>query len=139
MRRILALGLAGAGASAVVLVGMPGSAIALTSTKTTITQHHAGSRPGTLEMRGVLQPAPAFGEKMVVKYYKKNANGTWTKLDAQHPGLSAPNSQQMAQFAATFTSPTSGVCKLVAKYRGDDTYAASKAVAKIQCRSGQPA
>jgi len=139
MQRILALGLAGVATSAVALVGMSGNAVALTSTKTTITQHHAGARPGTLEMRGVLQPAPAYGEKMVVKYYKKKADGSWARLDTQRPGLSAPNSQHMAQFGATFTSPTSGVCKLVAKYRGDDTYAASKAVAKIQCRSGQPA
>jgi hypothetical protein len=84
----------------------------VTSTKTTLTQHHAGSRPKTLLIAGTLKPAPAAGgEHMVVK---------------------------TAAFGSTlYNSPTTGVCKIVAKYRGDDTYAASKAVGRVACRTGQ--
>jgi len=138
-RRSLALVLVGVGTSVVTLVGMSGNAIALTSTTTTLTQHHAGQRPGTLQIAGQLKPAPsAGGEHMVVKYYKKNADGTWTRVDTERPTLSAANAQHTAGFGATlYNSPTSGVCKIVAKYPGDDTYAASKRVARVMCRTGQ--
>ena len=139
MKRILALGLAGAGTSAIVLLGITGDAVASTSTTTTLTQHHAGARPQTLLVAGTLKPAPAAsGEHMVVKYYKKNSDGTWTKVDTERPTLSAANSQQTAGFSTTvYNAPTSGTCKIVARYPGDDTYAASRAVARVMCRSGQ--
>jgi hypothetical protein len=139
MKRILALGLAGASASAVVLVGMTGDAVALTSTTTTITSHHPTSRPQTMQVSGVVKPAPAAsGEHMVVKYYKKNANGTWTKVDTERPGLATASSTQPGAFITTmYNSPTTGKCKIVARYPGDDTYEASKAVARVMCRTGQ--
>lgn len=138
-RRSVVLGFVGAAASVAALLGMSGIAVALTSTTTTLTQHHAGQRPASLQIAGILKPAPAAaGEHMVVKYYKKNADGTWTKVDTERPGLSAANSQQTAAFGTTlYNSPTTGKCKIVAKYPGDDTYAASKAVARVFCRTGQ--
>jgi len=137
-RRSTALGLLGTGAAVALLVEMTGTAAALTSTTTTLTSHHAGSRPATLQIAGQLKPAPAAsGEHMVVKYYKKNADGSWTKVDTERPTLSAANAQKVAGFGTTlYNSPTTGKCKIVARYPGDDTYAASKAVAKVACRTG---
>jgi len=137
-RRSIALGLAGAGASLVSLVGLADVAVALTSTTTTLTTHHAGSRPKTLSVGGSVKPAPAKGgEPVVVKYYKKNADGTWTKVDTERPVLTDASEQYGARFVTTlYNSPTTGKCKIVAKYPGDDTYAASKAVAKVACRTG---
>jgi hypothetical protein len=137
-RRSIALGLI-AGAAAVSLTGLGDIAVALTSTTTTLTSHHAGSRPKTLNVAGQVKPAPAQGgEHMVVKYYKKNADGSWTKVDTERPALSDASAQYGARFVTTlYNSPTTGKCKIVAKYPGDDTYAASKAVAKVACRTGQ--
>jgi len=128
----------GLGAAGALVAGTTGVAVAKTATQTTIFRTGVDS-PGTMGVAGNVGPAPRQGgEKVIVRYFKKRADGSWLLLDRKRATL-GDASGEGAVFTATMKpSPAKGTCKVVAKYPGDDTYAASRGKRVIDCKTGYP-
>ena len=119
------------------LVLAPNVAVAKTATQTQIlsTSHVGGGDTGTREGQGVVgsvTPAPPAGEKVVVKYFKRH-NGVWNLRGKHRPKTDGEGSFQTAFRPAA----KHGTCKVTARYRGDDTYDASRDKVIIDCATGQ--
>jgi hypothetical protein len=113
------------------------AAVAKTATQTNIlsTSHVGGGDTGTKEAQGVtgsVVPAPAAGEKVVVKYFKRHS-GDWVLR-----GTHRPKTNDQGLFDTAFKPVAKhGTCKLTARYKGDDTYEASHTKVVIDCATGQ--
>lgn len=91
---------------------------------------HAGMQP----VLGNVSPDRP-GEKVLVKYYKRSS-GSWVlkakKSAAIDSGPTGPGS-----FFLEVPAVNRGTCKIVAKYAGDATYAASHVTRVVGCATGE--
>ncbi len=76
------------------------------------------------------------GDRIIIKYFKRHS-GTWV-LKAKKRGVigkgdAAPGP---SWFYVEVPAVNRGLCKVVAKYPGNDTYAASHAKAVVKCATG---
>lgn len=124
--------LGAAGALAVITT----DAVALTSTTTTMFRHSQDS-PGVMGVAGMVSPGPNTKPRVIVRFFKK-ASGTWTLLDKRAATWMKASGEGRPFSAEMQHAPSSGTCKLVAKYPGNDTYAKSRAKAVIDCKTGYP-
>jgi large repetitive protein len=86
--------------------------------------------------KGFVRP-PHAGIKMVVRYYKKRANGKWALLRTKRPALSVAkdfnhDGKKESKYGAAFGRRT-GRCKIVAKFPGDATHRAGQAKKVFSC------
>jgi hypothetical protein len=130
-------------AAALVSVGAAGAlavsttdAVALTSTTTTMYRHSQDS-PGVMGVAGMVSPSPNTKPHVVVRFFKK-ASGSWTLLDKRAATWLKASGEGRPFTAEMQHAPSSGTCKLVAKYAGTDTFAKSRAKAVIDCKTGYP-
>ena len=128
---LVSLGAAG------VLAATSTDAVALTSTTTTMFRHSQDS-PGVMGVAGMVSPAPGAKPHVVVRFFEKNADGTWTLLDKRAAAWEKPSGEGRVFAASMQHAPASGTCKLVAKYPGNDTFAKSRAKAIFDCKTGYP-
>src|SRR4051812_38757259 len=107
------------GAAGMLVAGVTPDALAATTTRTTIFRTGVDS-PGSMGVAGNVAPAPPQGgEKVLVRYFKKQSDGTWSLLDKKRAAL-GDASGEGAVFTATMSpSPSKGTCKVTAKYPGD--------------------
>jgi hypothetical protein len=112
-------------------------AVALTSTTTSL-YRHSQDAPGVMGVAGMVSPAPANKPHVIVRFFTKNTDGSWTLLDRRAAAWLKATGEGRSFTASMQHAPSSGTCKLVAKYAGNATFAKSRTKALIDCKSGYP-
>ena len=112
-------------------------AIASTATTTTMFRHSQDA-PGVMGVAGMVSPAPGTTPQVVMRFFKKAPDGTWTLLDKRRATWGEASGEGRPFTASMKHAPSKGTCKLVAKYPGNATYAKSRAKAVIDCKTGYP-
>jgi hypothetical protein len=135
-KRSMAAALVSLGTAGVLAAGSI-DAIALTATTTTMFRHSQDS-PGVMGVAGEVSPAPTTKPHVIVRFFKKNADGSWTLLDKRAGAWLKATGEGRAFTASMQHAPASGTCKLVAKYAGNATFAKSRTKAVIDCKTGYP-
>lgn len=124
------------GTIGVLIVGATG-AVALTTTTTTMFRH-AQDAPGVMGVAGSVSPAPGDTPRVVMRFFKKAADGSWTLLDKRAAAWGEASGEGRVFTASMKHAPAKGTCKLVAKYAGNATYAKSRDKDVIDCKTGYP-
>lgn len=135
-RNSFALALAGLSVSGALLVGST-DAVASTATTTNFFRHSQDA-PGVMGVAGMVSPAPGNRPHVVVRFFKKTADGTWALLDKRAAAWGDASGEGRVFTASMQHAPSHGTCKLVAKYPGNDTYAKSRDKDVIDCKTGAP-
>ena len=86
----------------------------------------------------MVSPAPGDSPRVVVRFFKKAADGTWQLRDKRAAAWGEASGEGRVFTASMQHAPSKGTCKLVAKYAGNATYAKSRAKAVIDCKTGYP-
>ncbi len=91
---------------------------------------------GVIRVRGRLSPAHP-GKRMVVTLFRRK-NGAWMRVAARRPlmsGTSDINGDGFSdsRFSARFPRPRRGLCRIVARFRGDADHGPSQALKSIRC------
>ena len=120
-----------------VLIAGSTDAFAATATTTTMFRHSQDS-PGVMGVAGNVSPAPGDSPRVVMRFFKKASDGTWTLLDKRRATWGPASGEGRVFTASMKHAPSKGTCKLVAKYPGNATYAKSHAKAVIDCKTGYP-
>ena len=132
MRRVRAAAVTLALAT-VPVVGLQTGAIALTATKVTL--YGSKVSDGKEHISAALaEKANSYGiggKTLVFKYYKKSGT-SWT-LRAKH----SVTTSGMGLASTSFSAPSAGTCKVVAKFAGNTKYAASKDSQVMDCATGK--
>lgn len=99
----------------------------------TITGGGDTGEPLAQSVVGNVSPGDHAGEKVTVKYSRKN-HGDWTVLGSKRAKLDSNGI-----FSTYFTHPaTRGTCQLIARYAGDAHSTKSHDVRVVDCATGQP-
>jgi M6 family metalloprotease-like protein len=80
-----------------------------------------------VKARGSVLPAHP-GEDVRVTLYKKRSNGTWRKITTKTDLLNSSSA-----YAATFTRPSAGRCKITSLFAADGDHLGSKATKQFRC------
>ena len=91
---------------------------------------------GVIRVRGRLSPAHP-GKRMVVTLFRMR-NGAWMRVAARRPlmsGTSDINGDGFSdsRFSTRFPRPRRGLCRIVARFRGDADHGPSQAAKSIRC------
>ena len=91
---------------------------------------------GVIRVRGRLSPAHP-GKRMVVTLFRMR-NGAWARVAVRRPFLSGTsdiNSDGFSdsRFSTRFPRPRRGLCRIVARFRGDADHGPSQAAKSIRC------
>jgi len=124
------------GTTGALIVGST-DAVALTATTTTMFRHSQDA-PGVMGVAGIVSPAPGTTPRVVVSFFKRAADGTWTLLDKRGATWGDASGEGRTFTASMKHAPSKGTCKLVAKYPGNATYAKSRDKDVIYCKTGAP-
>jgi hypothetical protein len=133
-KRSTAAALVSLGTAALLAAGSI-DAIALTATTTTMFRHSQDS-PGVMGVAGEVSPAPTAKPHVIVRFFKKNTDGSWTLLDKRAAAWLKATGEGRAFTASMQHAPARGTCKLVAKYAGNATFDKSRTKAVIDCKTG---
>jgi hypothetical protein len=92
---------------------------------------------GKVKAKGFLRPAHP-GKKMVVRYYKKRADGTWRLLGTKRPTLSLAkdfngDGKKESKYATAFARRSGTSCKIVARFPGDADHRAGQSKKIFSC------
>jgi Calx-beta domain-containing protein len=91
---------------------------------------------GVIRVRGRLSPAHP-GKRMVVTLFRRR-NGAWARVAVRRPFLSGTadingDGFTDSRFATRFPRPRPGLCRIVARFRGDTDHGPSQAAKSIRC------
>jgi Calx-beta domain-containing protein len=91
---------------------------------------------GVIRVRGRLSPAHP-GKRMVVTLFRMK-NGAWARVAVRRPFLSGTSDINRdgftdSRFSTRFPRPRRGLCRIVARFRGDTDHGPSQATKSIRC------
>jgi Calx-beta domain len=91
----------------------------------------------SVRANGFLRPAHP-GKKMVVRYYKRTASGTWRLLGTKRPTLSVAkdfngDGKKESKYSTRFARRSGSRCKLVAKFARDTEHRAGQVKKIFSC------
>ena len=134
-KRSFAVAVVSVSATGALVIGSTG-AIASTATTTTMFRHSQDA-PGIMGVAGSVSPSPGDSPRVVMRFFKKASDGTWTLLDKRRATWGSASGEGRVFTASMKHAPSKGTCKLVAKYPGNATYAKSRDKDVIDCKTGQ--
>lgn len=80
---------------------------------------------------GDYQDGPLSGEELKLQYQKKRADGSWANKKVE----TVPVDGTIAYGTETPTFPR-GKCRIIAKWAGNESYAAAKKANRYTCKTG---
>jgi hypothetical protein len=80
---------------------------------------------------GPIEDNPINGEMVKLQYQKKRADGSWATKKTQNAEI-----QETIVYGGPTPTFARGKCRIVAKYAGNETYAAAKKANRYTCKTG---